>query len=152
MFFVSNLGKGEQNEPSGELAELINTQHGNFDSFKDAFTKIVGQRMREEQANHTGNEDYNYFLSVLFPADQLMIIDYNRVIKNLLPDISTDEFLTALLSNFTVIPEDGQVRPSVPGEFGLYIDILMIKNPQRICYFVLIFVLFLLNASLLFFV
>ncbi len=89
---------------------------------RSAASAIVGQRMRDEQANHTGNEDYNYFLSVLFPADQLMIIDYNRVIKNLLPDISTDEFLTALLSNFTVIPEDGQVRPSVPGEFGLYID------------------------------
>jgi uncharacterized protein (DUF1015 family) len=51
-----------------------------------------------------------------------MIIDYNRVVKNLLPDISTEEFLTALLSNFTVSAENGQVRPSVAGEFGLYID------------------------------
>ena len=45
LFFVSNLGKTDQNEPSGDLAELINTQHGNFEGFKDAFTKIVEQRM-----------------------------------------------------------------------------------------------------------
>lgn len=89
---------------------------------RSAASAIVGQRLREEKGEFSGNEDFNYFLSVLFPADQLMIIDYNRVVKNLLPDISSEEFLTALLSNFTVTPEDGQVRPSVPGEFGLYID------------------------------
>ncbi len=89
---------------------------------RSAASAIVGQRLRDEQGEYTGNEDFNYFLSVLFPADQLMIIDYNRVIKDLLSDVSTDEFLTALISNFTVQPADGQVRPSVPGEFGLYID------------------------------
>jgi uncharacterized protein (DUF1015 family) len=89
---------------------------------RSAASAKVGQRLREENPNYSGHEDFNYFLSVLFPADQLMIIDYNRVVKDLLPDVSTDEFLTALISNFTVQPVDGQVRPSVPGEFGLYID------------------------------
>ncbi|MCB0509764.1 MAG: DUF1015 domain-containing protein [Bacteroidetes bacterium] len=89
---------------------------------RSAASAKVGLKMREENPEFTGREDFNYFLSVLFPADQLMIIDYNRVIKNLLPDISTEEFLTALLSNFTVEAVQGQVRPSVPGEFGLYID------------------------------
>lgn len=89
---------------------------------RSAASAKVGQRMRDEKGDFTGNEDFNYFLSVLFPANQLMIIDYNRVIKDLLPDITTEEFLTALLSNFTVRPENGQVRPSVRGEFGLYID------------------------------
>lgn len=89
---------------------------------RSAASAKVGKKLREETGNYTGNEDFNYFLSVLFPANQLMIIDYNRVVKNLLPDISTEEFLTALLANFTVKPENGQVRPSVSGEFGLYID------------------------------
>lgn len=89
---------------------------------RSAASAKVGQRLREENPNYSGHEDFNYFLSVLFPADQLMIIDYNRLVKDLLPDVSTEEFLTALLSNFTVQPVKGQVRPSVPGEFGLYID------------------------------
>lgn len=89
---------------------------------RSAASAIVGQRLRDELGEYSGNEEFNHFLSVLFPANQLMIIDYNRVVKDLLPDVSVDEFLTALLSNFTVSPEDGQVRPSVPGEFGLYID------------------------------
>lgn len=89
---------------------------------RSAASAKVGQRLREEKGEFSGHEDFNYFLSVLFPSDQLMIIDYNRVVKDLLPDISTEEFLTALLANFSVIPEKGQVRPSVSGEFGLYID------------------------------
>jgi len=89
---------------------------------RSAASAKVGARLREEKGEYTGHEDFNYFLSVLFPANQLSIIDYNRVVKDLLPDISTEEFLTALLSNFTVQPVNGQVRPSVSGEFGLYID------------------------------
>lgn len=89
---------------------------------RSAASAKVGERLRNEKGAYTGHEAFNYFLSVLFPSDQLMIIDYNRVIKNLLPDISTEEFLTALLANFTVEAENGQVRPSVRGEFGLYID------------------------------
>ena len=89
---------------------------------RSAASAKVGARLREEKGEFTGHEDFNYFLSVLFPANQLSIIDYNRVVKDLLPDISTEEFLTALLSNFTVSPVNGQVRPSMRGEFGLYID------------------------------
>ena len=89
---------------------------------RSAASAKVGQRLREENPNYSGHEDFNYFLSVLFPADQLMIIDYNRVVKDLLPDVSDEEFLTALLSNFTVQAVNGQVRPSMPGEFGLYMN------------------------------
>jgi uncharacterized protein (DUF1015 family) len=89
---------------------------------RSAAAARVGRILREENPNYSGHEDFNYFLSVLFPSDQLMIIDYNRLVKDLLPNISTEEFLTALISNFTVQAVDGQVRPSVPGEFGLYMD------------------------------
>ncbi len=89
---------------------------------RSAAAAKVGERLRNENDSHTGKEAYNYFLSVLFPANQLMILDYNRVIRELLPEVSTEEFLTALISNFKVRPERGQVRPSIHGEFGLYID------------------------------
>ncbi|MGB1247237.1 MAG: DUF1015 domain-containing protein [Chitinophagales bacterium] len=89
---------------------------------RSAASAKVGQRLREQNPNYTGNESFNYFLSVLFPADQLQIIDYNRVIKDMLPDISTEEFLTALLTNFSLTAITEPVRPSINGEFGLYID------------------------------
>lgn len=107
---------------------------------RTAASAKVGKLLREEKGEYTGKENFNYFLSVLFPANQLKVMDYNRVVKELLPDISTDEFLTALMSNFTVIPDKEAVRLSMKGEFGLYIDkqwyrliadesILMEKDP-----------------------
>jgi uncharacterized protein (DUF1015 family) len=89
---------------------------------RSAASAKVGQMWREKNPGYTGNEAFNFFLSVLFPANQLKIFDYNRVIKELLPDISTEEFLTALMANFTVIPEKNRVKPEKRGEFGLYID------------------------------
>jgi uncharacterized protein (DUF1015 family) len=89
---------------------------------RSAASAKVGQLMREKKGEYTGKENFNYFLSVLFPANQLKIYDYNRLVKELLPDISTEEFLTALMANFTIRPEKSQVKPSVRGEFGLYID------------------------------
>jgi uncharacterized protein (DUF1015 family) len=89
---------------------------------RSAASAKVGQMWREKNPGYTGDEDFNYFLSVLFPANQLKIFDYNRVFTELLPDITIEEFLTALMANFTVIPEKKQVKPTNRGEFGLYID------------------------------
>lgn len=89
---------------------------------RSAASALVGQRLRDEKGAFSGEENFNYFLSVLFPSNQLKIIDYNRVIVDLLPDISTEEFLTALLANFTVTPQFEAFQPTKRGEFGLYID------------------------------
>lgn len=89
---------------------------------RSAASAKVGQILREQKGEYTGKENFNYFLSVLFPANQLAIFDYNRLVKELLPDISTEEFLIALQSNFTVLPSKEAVKPSMRGEFGLYID------------------------------
>lgn len=89
---------------------------------RSAASAKVGQILREQKGEYTGKENFNYFLSVLFPANQLAIFDYNRLVKELLPDISTEEFLIALQSNFTVFPSKEAVKPSMQGEFGLYID------------------------------
>lgn len=81
----------------------------------------VGTRMREELGNYTGEEPFNYFLSVLFPASQLNIIDYNRVVKDL-NGLDKDVFLAALDNQFYVTPEATAFAPAQQHQFGLYLD------------------------------
>lgn len=81
----------------------------------------VGTRMREELGTYTGEEPFNYFLSVLFPASQLNIIDYNRVVKDL-NGLDKDIFLTALDNQFYVTPEATAFVPAQQHQFGLYLD------------------------------
>lgn len=85
-----------------------------------AASRVAAQR---QQANphHTGEENYNYFLSVMFPDSQMNILDYNRIIKDL-NGLSADEFLSAIGKNFTVTPATTPVKPSQAGEFGLYLN------------------------------
>ena len=69
---------------------------------------------------HTGKEDYNYFLAVAFPAKQLAILPYNRVVKSL-NGLSAGEFMDRISEKFTVTPaEDGEVAAS--GEFKFYLN------------------------------
>lgn len=87
-----------------------------------ASSSKVGLKLKAENENHTGKEGYNYFLSVLFPDNQLQIIDYNRVVIDL-NDLSTDEFFQKISQKFEV-EEYGlaQVKPSKPYVFGMYIE------------------------------
>ena len=82
----------------------------------------VGLKRREENPGYTGNEEFNYFLSVLFPDDQLMIMDYNRVVKDL-KGLSSDEFKNEVLKKFDAIKEsDAAIKPSKKGEVSMYLD------------------------------
>ncbi|MEK7717189.1 MAG: DUF1015 family protein, partial [Pseudomonadota bacterium] len=67
----------------------------------------------------TGNEAYNYFLSVIFPDNQMQILDYNRVVKDL-NGLEREEFLQKIANAFSVKPEPAAVKPGRTGEFGLY--------------------------------
>jgi uncharacterized protein (DUF1015 family) len=88
---------------------------------RSAAAAIVGRERREANPSHTGNEEYNFFLSVLFPASHLYIMDYNRVVKDL-NGMTSDEFLTKLKEHFDIEEADGKVKPEHKGEIGLYID------------------------------
>lgn len=81
----------------------------------------VGLKRRKENPAHTGNEEYNYFLSVLFPHDQLMIMDYNRTVKDL-NGYSKEEFLKKIEESFDVEKKDEQVKPEEKGTFGMYLE------------------------------
>ena len=81
----------------------------------------VGLKRREQNPGFTGNEEFNYFLSVLFPQDQLMVMDYNRAVKDLCGR-TPEEFLSQLEDLFAVTCEGREpVRPRRKGEFGLYL-------------------------------
>jgi uncharacterized protein (DUF1015 family) len=70
--------------------------------------------------HHTGDEAYNYFLSVIFPDNQMQILDYNRLLKDL-HGYSPEQFLDKLHNAFTVEKAAAQVKPAKAGEFGLYL-------------------------------
>ncbi len=82
----------------------------------------VGLKRREEHKDHTGEEEFNYFLSVLFPDEQLMIMDYNRVIKDL-GGHSVDEVLKYLSTLGTLSEGDtNALKPSKKGQVSVYAD------------------------------
>ncbi len=76
---------------------------------RTAAAALVGQERAKANPNHTGDEEYNYFLAVIFPDDQLKIIDYNRVVKDL-NGLSPEQFLEALSKDFTVEEKKGGCR------------------------------------------
>ncbi len=88
---------------------------------RSAAAGIVGRERQKANPNHRGDEEYNYFLSVLFPASHLNIYDYNRVVKDL-NGLSGDEFINKLRENFTVIEAGGQFKPAKKGGMGMYLD------------------------------
>ncbi len=82
----------------------------------------IGLERKEQNQNHTGNEDYNFFMAVHFPDNQLMIIDYNRVVKDL-NGLSNEEFILQLEKVFD-IELIGEViyKPGKLHEFSMYLD------------------------------
>jgi len=88
---------------------------------RSAAAAIVGKERREANPNHTGNEEYNFFLAVCFAASDLHIMDYNRVVKDL-NGLSKEKFLSKIAENFTYGEAEEPLEPSEKGEFGMYID------------------------------
>jgi len=89
---------------------------------RTAAAALVGKEKREKNPSHNGTEEYNFFLAVHFPADQLRIIDYNRTIKDL-NGLTCKEFLTRLGCGFDVIEKGSKAyRPKRLHNFAMYLD------------------------------
>ncbi len=80
----------------------------------------VAAARKAANANHSGDEDYNYFLSVVFPDNQMQILDYNRVVTDL-NDKSAEVFVEEVKSAFDIADSSEPVKPKGPGEFGMYL-------------------------------
>lgn len=88
---------------------------------RTAAAALVGKEKAENNPNHRGDEEYNYFLAVAFPASHLKIIDYNRVVRDL-NGLSKDEFLAKVSENFIVEPRGEEIyRPHKLHNFSLYV-------------------------------
>jgi uncharacterized protein (DUF1015 family) len=76
--------------------------------------------LKEKSFGHTGDEEYNFFLAVMFPDEQLRILPYNRAVKDL-NGLTKDEFLEAVRKGFDVT-ENGSPEPRARGQWSMYLD------------------------------
>lgn len=88
---------------------------------RSAAAALVGDEKRRQNPHHRGDEEYNYFMAVCFPANQLTVIDYNRVVKDL-NGLTTTQFLAALEQHFVVERKDALYHPQRLHNFALYLD------------------------------
>ncbi|MCI5581922.1 MAG: DUF1015 domain-containing protein [Phocaeicola plebeius] len=89
---------------------------------RSAAAALVGAEKAQQNPQHRGDEEYNYFMAVCFPASQLTIIDYNRVVKDL-NGLTPSAFLEALRTHFTVEEKGTEIyRPDRLHNFSLYLE------------------------------
>ena len=88
---------------------------------RSAAAALVGAEKARLNPNHKGDEEYNYFMAVCFPASQLTILDYNRVVKDL-NGLTDNQFIDALKKNFSVVLKGTEnYKPQQLHEFSLYL-------------------------------
>ena len=140
------VAKAKQEKPLYSFASPDGIKHRVFkiadkeavDNIKNAFAGIddiyiadghhraasavkVGLRRRASHPDYTGNEEFNYFLSVLFPDEELMIMPYNRVVKDL-NGYSVEDFKKLVSEKFDIQESDSAVSPDKKSVFGMYLD------------------------------
>ncbi|MBQ7489357.1 MAG: DUF1015 domain-containing protein [Bacteroidales bacterium] len=98
---------------------------------RTAAAALVGSEKRRNNPNHTGKEEYNYFMAVIFPDNQLKIIDYNRVVKDL-NGHTPEEFVKLFEKNFIVEKKSAAIyKPEKLHEFSMYLDGCWYKMTAR---------------------
>jgi uncharacterized protein (DUF1015 family) len=119
---VWRVAAPEMVEKIKEIFNRLNTLYVADGHHRSASAVRVGQRRREANPAHTGDEEYNFFLAVLFPHDQLQILDYNRVVKDL-NGFSPEEFIGRVAEKFEIEASlnNRPVRPAGRHEFGMYL-------------------------------
>lgn len=88
---------------------------------RTAAAALVGKERRDLNKNHTGKEEYNFFLAVHFPDNQLHIMDYNRVVKDL-NGLTEEQLLKKISENFTIEEKGAIYRPNALHNFGMYLN------------------------------
>jgi uncharacterized protein (DUF1015 family) len=89
---------------------------------RTAAAALVGEEKKKANPNHTGDEEYNFFLAVIFPDNQLKIIDYNRVVKDL-NGLTTEQLIAKLSEDFEVKEMGADIyTPNALHNFSMYID------------------------------
>ncbi len=126
-----------------EAVALLSSLFGEIDSLyiadghhRSASAVKVGEKRRAANPGYTGEEEFNFFMAVIFPDSDLKVFDYNRVVKDL-NGFSKEEFLQKISEKFTVeTVEKGPYRPEAKHLFGMYLDGRWYKlaaKPEIVC-------------------
>lgn len=107
----------------GEIFDGIDYLYIADGHHRSASSVKVGLKRREANPHYTGQEEFNYFLSVVFPDEDLFIMDYNRVVKDL-NGLSNEEFMTQVKEKFDIeeYNGEGQYKPTEKHSFGMYLN------------------------------
>ena len=129
--FTSEDGIGHQfwviwdREKINQLVDLFSQLPATYIAdghHRTAAAALVGHEKKMDNPNHKGDEEYNFFLAVHFPDDQLRIMDYNRVVKDL-NDLSPEEFMNSLREAFSVEEMGSEAyKPDTLHTFGMYLE------------------------------
>jgi uncharacterized protein (DUF1015 family) len=114
---IWRVSETEQLVKSFESVPLLYIADGHH---RAASASRARAELKEQSFTHTGKEDYNYFLSVIFPDSQVRILAYNRTVQDL-NGLSKEEFLNAIKQQFT-ITENTNPEPSQRGHWSMYLD------------------------------
>lgn len=119
VWVITDLGLVKKIEKAFEKIPALYIADGHH---RAASAVKVGVRRREAKGSYTGDEEFNSFLSVIFPSNQLKIMDYNRIIKDL-NGMTEEEFLKKIGESFEIeeYKGEGQYRPEKKHTFGLYL-------------------------------
>lgn len=92
-------------------------------------------KMRKENPQYTGEEEFNYYLAMIAPKDNLYVMDYNRVVKDI-AGLEKDEFIEKIKKNFKVEKSNKKVKPCKKYQYGMYIDgqwyVLEFKDREKL--------------------
>ncbi|MBO4626088.1 MAG: DUF1015 domain-containing protein [Alphaproteobacteria bacterium] len=109
------------NQRITEIFENVPAMYVADGHHRTAAAARVGAEKRDQNPNHTGNEEYNYFLAVIFPSSQLKVIDYNRVVRDL-NGMTNEQFLNELSKSFEVVEMGTDIyKPNKLHNFGMYL-------------------------------
>jgi uncharacterized protein (DUF1015 family) len=110
--------------PIRRITQIVNAMEALYIAdghHRSASASRVATQRAAVNPRHDGDEDYNHFLCVAFPHDEMRILDYNRLVKDL-HGLNAKDFLARIGKQFSVAPADGQARPVRAGQFGMYLD------------------------------
>jgi len=120
LWVISNSDNIEKMIQEFEQVDLLYVADGHH---RSAAGTRAAEELRKKNPNYSGEEEYNFFLSVLFPHDQINIMDYNRVVKDL-NKLGEQEFIDSLRSKFLVreFARSEGYNPKVKHDFGMYLS------------------------------
>ena len=114
------INNDEDNKRIKELFEGIEFLYIADGHHRSASSAKVGLKRREENPSYTGEEEFNFFMSVIFPESHLYIMDYNRVVQDLNGQ-TEEEFLAAVEKDFVIEKKDERYHPEAKYTYGMYL-------------------------------